>query len=46
MMSCLTPVGNRFDSWSIVRMMPCAVVSAFDPGRWNTASATAGSRLR
>jgi hypothetical protein len=26
--------------------MVCAVDSAFEPGRWNTASATAGSRFR
>ena len=29
----------------MVARMVCAVDSAFEPGRWNTASATAGSRF-
>ena len=28
------PGGKRFDSSSIVAMMPFAVASAFEPGRW------------
>ena len=41
------PAGSASTSSSIVALdRSCAVASAFEPGRWNTAIATAGSRSR
>src|SRR6478735_5431330 len=37
----LRPCGNRFDAVSMVLRMSWAVASAFDPGVWNIAIATA-----
>ena len=42
----ITVFGSRGASCSIVARISVAVDSAFDPGRWNTAIATAGSRSR
>ncbi len=45
-MSYFTPGGNRLERSAMVVRIARAVASAFEPGRWNTAIATAGSRLR
>ena len=42
-MPYLTPGGKRFDNSAIRLLTPSAVASAFEPGRWKMASATAGS---
>ena len=45
-MPYLTPGGKRFDSVAMRVLTPSAVASAFEPGRWKMASATAGSWSR
>ncbi len=45
-MACWTPGGKRFDSPSMVFTIASAVASAFEPGRWKIAIATAGLRPR
>ena len=46
MMVWVIPAGKSLAISATARRMFWPVVSAFEPGRWNTATAIAGSRFR